>query len=187
MSHSMLLTLAVALIALESPSSLAPEADSVELGVFAGGFGSTGDLAVGGLDLSAGIASTFGGRVGYFPRWYFGLEVEGAGTLAQTMGGRPASLWDTRGSLVGQLGLWNVSPFVLLGGGALGLASRDADPSFHFGGGLKANVTQWGQLRLDARDVMAASTDGQRESHNVVVTLGVAVVLRGLPRFNPAS
>lgn len=178
---------ALALIAVDGPSRMVPEAESVVAGVFAGGLRSAGRLAVGGVDLPKGWAPSMGARLGYFPRRYFGLEIESAGLLSKASRGAPTWLWDTRGSLVGRLGLRNVSPFVLLGGGAIGRTTGDADPSFHVGGGLEANISKRGQVRVDVRDVMAASTDDHSESHNLVVTLGVAFVFRDLARFNPAS
>ncbi|NJK32792.1 MAG: hypothetical protein HC927_10490 [Deltaproteobacteria bacterium] len=55
-------------------------------------------------------------RVGYYPVRFFGIEAEG-GVMPSKLADEAGSplLYTMRGHLVGQLGLWSVTPFVLLG------------------------------------------------------------------------
>jgi OOP family OmpA-OmpF porin len=102
-------------------------------------------------------------RFGYYPLRFFGAELEGAvmPTKIRDTDDR-ATIWGFRGHLVGQLGLWSVTPFILLGTGALGVGSprasvgNDTDIAIHFGGGVKIWVHRLVQLRVDLRDNVTA-------------------------------
>jgi outer membrane protein OmpA-like peptidoglycan-associated protein len=78
-----------------------------------------------------------------------------------------------------------VTPFVLLGAGALGVSSDRAvvgievDPALHFGGGVKFFLNRWVSLRLDLRDVVS-NRHGDSESfgaHDFEALLGLSVTL----------
>jgi outer membrane protein OmpA-like peptidoglycan-associated protein len=81
--------------------------------------------------------------------------------------------------------MWSITPFVLVGAGALGISSprealgNDVDPALHFGGGLKFFVHRYVMLRLDVRDVVThkQSLEAGFVSHNLEALLGVSVTL----------
>ncbi len=148
----------------------APERHMVELGVFGGILVPARDLELfepdptlprQGFRPFARVAPEIGGRVGYFPIRHFGIEIEGAG-MPTTAGGERANVWTARGHFVGQLGMWSVTPFVVVGAGALGVASprgavgSDVDASLHLGLGAKFYINRYLMLRLDVRDVITA-------------------------------
>jgi outer membrane protein OmpA-like peptidoglycan-associated protein len=166
----------------------APERNMVELGVFGGVmlpsrvlelFEADFELPRQGFKPYNRVAPEVGGRVGFYPSRFFGFEAEGAGMFAKVQGDR-ATLWRVGGHLVGQVGLWNITPFVLIGPGALGVASdrsvvgNDVDLAFHFGGGLKLFLHRYVALRIDARDVVNAQRGVKSGlSHSVEVLGGI--------------
>ena len=125
-------------------------------------------------------AGTVGGRVGFLPSRFLGLEVEGGAAPSHTVDDRRATLWHVRGSVVGQVGLWSVVPFGLAGVGGLGVSSdalgRDVDATFHFGAGVKINANARVQIRVDARDVLAARR-GVADGVNAAVVLSVVAIM----------
>ncbi|MCX4245393.1 OmpA family protein [Paraliomyxa miuraensis] len=102
-------------------------------------------------------------RAGYYPLAYVGVEVEGGVIPTRTLGtdGR-ATAWALRANVIGQLGLWSVTPFLLVGTGLMGMSSpgapvgigNDQDVAIQIGGGVKVFVNRNIQLRLDIRDVI---------------------------------
>lgn len=60
--------------------------------------------------------------------------------------GTAAGLWAARGQLIAQLPGRSITPFLLVGGGALGANSEtmgsDVDPSFNLGIGVKAALDE---------------------------------------------
>ena len=76
-------------------------------------------------------------RLAFFPERYIGVEVEGAGIIARarTSTNDIAPLWAVRGHVIAQLPWWSVTPFVLVGAGAMGASShplilgKDVDPA----------------------------------------------------------
>ena len=108
------------------------------------------------------LAPEVGGRLGYYPLRYLGVEGEGAWLPAQTQGGAGANLWAVRGHLVAQVARWSVTPFVLAGASGLAVSSgsdalgNDLDLGFHFGGGVKFFFTRRFMMRVDVRDTMSA-------------------------------
>ncbi|MCA9705956.1 MAG: hypothetical protein KDK70_08925 [Myxococcales bacterium] len=171
----------------------APERNVIELGLYGGVllpsrrielFEADFDLPDQGYKPLAPAIPDFGLRLGYTPLPFFGVEVEGGVMPGRTEAGDRVLLWTGRGSLVGQVGLWSVTPFVLLGGGLLGVSSdrsvlgNDVDASMHFGGGVKVHATRLVQLRLDVRDVIAARRGyNAGVVHDPELLLGVAVTL----------
>jgi OOP family OmpA-OmpF porin len=142
------------------------------------------------------VSGEAGLRAAFFPERYIGVEVEGAGVFARvrTSTNDPAPIWTVRGHVIAQLPWWSVTPFVLVGAGAMGVASNpvilgsDIDPSVHYGGGVKIYINRWVGLRFDGRHVFAAKQATQRSfvSHGeflagLVFTLGRAKPLEAPP------
>jgi outer membrane protein OmpA-like peptidoglycan-associated protein len=133
------------------------------------------------------VAPEIGLRAGYYPLRFLGVEIEGAAMPTRTRDteGR-ATAWGLRGHVVGQLGLWSVTPFILAGTGVLGVASDAApggigseqDVEIHFGGGVKVFVNRWIQLRLDVRNVVSnrlGVAEGLASSPEVLLGLSVTL------------
>ncbi len=140
----------------------------------------------------ARVLPDLGLRLGYFPLPLFGVEVEGGILPGRTEAGDGALLWTGRGHLVGQLGWWSVTPFVLAGGGLLGVSSDrtslgdDVDASMHFGGGVKIYLNRLLQIRLDVRDIIAARRGyNAGVVHNPEILLGLSMTL-GRSEAEPA-
>jgi OOP family OmpA-OmpF porin len=122
-------------------------------------------------------AFDLGLRFGFLPIKYLGLEVEGAVAPTTVKTGGAATLFAARAHLIGQLPIGRFTPFLVLGVGKMGGASRamgtDIDPALHFGLGAKYAITEAFGVRLDLRDNMTqkASTlakeakDGDQTSH----------------------
>ncbi|MFV8751956.1 FecR family protein [Nannocystaceae bacterium ST9] len=93
------------------------------------------------------------GRIGYYPLRQVGIELAGRVMPTRIDDGQRVTAWSLRGQIVGQLAT-RVTPFVLVGGELIGVASpasalgRDSDFGFVVGGGLKAFVLPWLALRL---------------------------------------
>ncbi len=131
------------------------------------------------------VAPDLGIRGGYYPLRFVGVELE-AGVMPTKVNNAAdkATLYTVRGHVVGQLGLWSVTPFVLLGAGGLGVSSpragvgKDIDAAIHFGIGAKFYINRYIMLRLDLRDVLTARR-GVAESvtQTFEVLLGLSVTL----------
>lgn len=151
----------------------APEPNMGELGVFGGIwipskhlelFAPNPDLPGDGWQRLARVTPEIGVRAGYYPFRFFGVEAEGAvlPSRTQTTDAR-ATAWTLRAHVIGQIGLWSITPFLLAGTGLVGVASddapqglgRDQDVTIHFGGGAKFYINRSIQLRLDIRDVVS--------------------------------
>ncbi len=171
----------------------APVANMGELGVYSGVFapGRGHELfeanpadADQGYRAFARVAPAVGVRVGYYPLRFLGVEGEG-GLMPTNAGPERATLWTVRGSAVAQVGLWSVTPFAVVGGGALAVASsraavgNDVDASVHVGGGLKFFLGDHTQVRFDVRDVISQRLGpGSRlEGDNIEATVSVAMHL----------
>ncbi len=172
----------------------APERNMAELGAFGGVYlpGSNHELFSPdpslpdqGFQELSGLAPEIGARIGYYPLRFFGMEVEGGAMPTQTAQDQGATLWNIRGSVVGQLGKWSLTPFALVGAGGLGVSSSrsalgdDVDPTLHFGGGLKVYLSRKAQLRLDLRDVVSNKRGLQNafQNHNFEALVGVSMTL----------
>jgi hypothetical protein len=179
----------------------APERNMGELGVFGGVlipsrrlelFDTDDSLPNQGFKELGRVAPSFGLRVGYYPLRFFGVEGEAGVMPTRTADDQRASLWGMRLDFVGQLGLWRVTPFALVGAGMLSVASRrdavgnDVDAAVHFGGGLKLFLSRYTMLRLDVRDhITARSGVGSGVIHNPELLLGLSFTL-GRKRLEPA-
>jgi OOP family OmpA-OmpF porin len=168
----------------------AAEAGLFELGVYGGVFALSGrhefyEPGVASFRALSDLPPELGLRAAYYPLKYLGAELEGAVIPAATITG-PATVWTARAHLVGQLPFWRVRPFVVVGGGALGVASApeelgsDQDASFHWGLGAKALVTPGVALRLDGRQVLGPSHQAPDRSDltsHFELLLGASLVL----------
>ncbi len=142
------------------------------------------------------VAPDFGGRVGYYPIRAFGIEGEGAVMPSGTAEGSSALLWAVRGSVVGQLGWWSVTPFVMAGAGVLNVSSdgaavgNDIDAAVHLGTGVKVFASRHAMLRLDLRDIITSGQGVERGvSHSPEILLGLSVTLgrSRTPTVEPVS
>ncbi|MEM9452889.1 MAG: OmpA family protein [Myxococcota bacterium] len=172
----------------------APERNMAEIGVYGGVLVPSRRLELFEPDPDLGslqgfkefnsVAPSLGARLGYYPIRFFGIEGEAGVMPTRTSDDLSATLWGMRLSLVGQLGLWSVTPFVLVGAGMLNVSSdrpavgNDIDASVHFGGGVKFFLTRYTMLRLDVRDhITAARGVDNGVIHNVEALLGFSVTL----------
>lgn len=172
----------------------APERNMVELGVWGGVmfpspnlelFEASLDLPSQGRKQYGLLAPDVGLRVGYYPIRHFGVEAEG-GVMPASLrdgSGKPI-IWAGRAHLVGQIGLWRLTPFIVAGTGAIGVASprsavgSEADIAVHFGAGLKFFVNYWIMLRLDVRDNLTNKYGvGEGVTHTPEVLLGISITL----------
>jgi OOP family OmpA-OmpF porin len=161
-----------------------------ELGLFGGAFfpSSSHNLRDNAPQQKLDTAPELGVRVGYYPLSFFGIEAEGAVMPSGLADGSNAALFAGRGHGVLQLPLGAVTPFVLVGGGGLGVASSnmgsDVDPAFHFGAGAKLALDPYISLRLDLRDNLTPKTgaSGGSQSHHPEALLGLTFTLE---RKNP--
>ncbi len=133
------------------------------------------------------VAPEFGLRAGYYPFRFFGAELEGGVIPARTRDtGNPATAWALRGHLIAQLGLWSVTPFLLVGTGLLGVDSEappaslgsEQDVAIHFGGGAKFFINDRVMLRLDVRDVVSNRIGvGEGLTSSPEILLGLTITL----------
>lgn len=131
------------------------------------------------------LAPDVGLRLGFYPLRHFGIEAEG-GVMPASLrdgSGKP-TIWAGRAHLVGQIGLWRLTPFIVAGAGAMGVASprsavgSEADIAVHFGGGLKFFINYWLLLRLDIRDNLTNKVGvGEGVTHSPEILLGLSVTL----------
>jgi outer membrane protein OmpA-like peptidoglycan-associated protein len=180
----------------------APEPMMGEIGIYGGvllptpnheWFQADLDLPDQGFKPLGAISPDIGLRAGFYPLRFFGVEAEG-GVMPSKLddGSGSALLYTVRGQLVGQLGLWSVTPFVLVGAGGMGVSSarealgKDIDPQLHWGGGVKIYINRWVMLRLDIRDIVGNKTGVQNafKAHNPEILLGLSVTL-GRKRSEP--
>ena len=149
------------------------------------------------------VAPDLGVRLGFYPIRHFGIEAEGSAAPVSAEGSRTTMLLP-KGHLVAQIGLWSVTPFVLIGTGGIGVDSSasalgaDTDPMLHFGGGAKFYLNEWVALRLDIRDNISRScgvctgtgeelTENGLNAHHPEVLLGLSLTLALKRKEKPAE
>lgn len=171
----------------DADSRLKPKANLFELGFFGGMFfpsedhnlrtETTEQIPYDSPSLELGL------RLAYFPLKFLGVEGEGAVMPSGTDDGESAGLWALRAHLVAQYPEWRLTPFAVLGMGALGGDSdtmgSDADPAVHFGIGAKYAFDDFVSARLDLRDNLTqkvASSQGS-QTHHPEVLLGLTFTL----------
>jgi OmpA-OmpF porin, OOP family len=130
------------------------------------------------------VAPAFGVRGSFLALRWGGVELEAGAMPSRTELGQSALLYTARGALVGQLPLWSVTPFVLVGGGIVGVTSdrsvvgNDVDAAMFVGGGVKVHVGRFTHVRLDVRDVVTARRGYEAGlSNSPEILLGVGMTL----------
>jgi OOP family OmpA-OmpF porin len=163
-----------------------PKGMHLELGVFLGLFNPSEQhsFVVGTQPRQAyDTAFELGARAGFYPLAALGLEGEIAVMPSGTADGQGATFLMPRAHLIGQLPLFSVQPFVLLGAGRMSVDSdalgQDTDPGVYWGGGVKVPFADFAMARLDLRDIMTASRNGGSRPHHFEALLGVSFNLFG--------
>jgi outer membrane protein OmpA-like peptidoglycan-associated protein len=137
-------------------------------------------------------APEVGVRIAYLPLSFLGLELEGMGAAGELRNGsdQGAVIWAARGHLLLQIPTTYVSPFILGGGGRMGIISdadasgKDDDPALHFGGGIKINLHRRVALRLEGRDTITKERPNADTAHHIEGLLGLSLVF-GRPAPKP--
>lgn len=167
-----------------------PENHMLNAGVYLGAFWRANnhgffDRSVGTQPSTPTSAFDVGFRLDYMPIPYVGVGFEGGGMPIRSAseGNAKAGFYTVRGHVAASLP-YRLAPTLVVGGGLLGLRSRNAEilnggsPAFHWGPGLKFYVNDWVALRLDGRHmVTGGSVDGNR-SHHGELLFGAEVTIR---------
>jgi outer membrane protein OmpA-like peptidoglycan-associated protein len=182
----------------------APEARTGEIGVFGGVALISGShefyqvdttLTDSGWRAVNGANADIGIRGGFYPVRHFGVEAEFAaipmGVPDATSG---AFGYGIRAQLVGQIGLWSITPFITAGAGTIAVSSdravlgTDSDEVLHIGAGLKAHVHRYLALRLDFRNNFTSERgpDSGGTSHQELL-LGLSFTLGRAKNQGPAD
>ncbi|MCA9672083.1 MAG: OmpA family protein [Myxococcales bacterium] len=154
------LWLAISPAGVRAENEVKPQRNLFEIGLYLGALLPTDQhelyqLSVGHQPL-ADAAFHIGGRLAYLPWSYGGIEIEGGAMPTKVQNDASATLFTFRGHVLVQYPAI-VSPFVVVGGGLLGVSSGtdavgdDIDFAFHLGIGVKFYVASWLVLRVDAR------------------------------------
>jgi outer membrane protein OmpA-like peptidoglycan-associated protein len=107
-------------------------------------------------------ALDLGLRFAYFPLRWLGGELEVGVMPTRNDADARTTLYTVRGHAIAQLPWWRLTPFLVVGGGGMGVASRpsalgnDIDASFHWGPGAKLFINRWLAVRLDLRHLVGA-------------------------------
>lgn len=177
------------------PRRWLPEPDLFELGLFGGVFfpSSQHDLqSETKPHLPYGDAAPeLGLRLAYFPWAYLGAELEAAAIPAQVRDGGGAGIWAARGHVIGQLASSRITPFLLLGYGAIGATSKEmgseTNGALHLGIGAKAALDETLSVRVDLRDSMTQKyLDTSGVAHHPELLVGMTMTLdRSKPKPPP--
>lgn len=141
------------------------------------------------------VSPDVGLRLGYFPLRVLGVEGEFSAnpTRVRSITNDFAFVYGFRAHAVAQLPFHSVTPFFLMGGGAMGVRSNililgnDIDPAFHYGGGVKAFFNRWVGARLEVRNIISSAEARQDSgtSHLQVLAGVEFTFLRGKPEPLP--
>ncbi|HKY41304.1 MAG TPA: OmpA family protein [Polyangiaceae bacterium] len=177
-----------------------PENQLLELGVFGGAFfpNKRHNLRDEGFAHQRyRNAPEIGGRIGYYPLSFLGVEGEAMGARSRVASDQKrAMIFAGRGQLVLQAPVPYVAPFAVGGFGKLGAIGQtmgtDADWAWHFGLGVKVPLTHLLSLRFDVRDNLTARRGGSGpegnkfgQTHHVEVLLGLSAVIERERREPP--
>lgn len=137
------------------------------------------------------VTPEIGLRVAWFPLCVLGIEAETALIPSQTRDtNEGVTLWTARGHVVLQAPSKPVVPFLLAGGGVLGISSskkilgNDFDGALHFGAGLKGYISKNLALRLEGRGNVTQGYGADKRVVHWEGLLGASVVL-GRPEPPP--
>ncbi|MBK8481593.1 MAG: OmpA family protein [Proteobacteria bacterium] len=128
------------------------------------------------------VALDGGARLGYLPRPWLGLELEAGVMPSSAANGESANLFHLRAQVLGQLP-YRLAPFVLAGGGWIGVESgsramrNDVDAAFHWGVGAKYYATPRLALRLEGRHTLTKGWGPDRRADHFEALAGIALVL----------
>lgn len=165
---------------------LPPEGNTLELGVFGGIFipspiHNLRNQAYPHRKFGPGLEA--GGRLGYYPLSFLGIEAEAMSVGASVKNSNnQVVLYGYRLFGVLQAPTPYISPFVVAGGGRVGAVSRatgnDVDQGFLFGLGVKVPFSHAIGMRIDARDNLLPHVHvGRGQSHNLEVLLGLSATI----------
>ncbi|GEM_PF-2821862 len=169
------------------PNAPAPMGNTVELGIYGGVLLPSKNHEL--YEEATVVQHRFkpaafitGLRIGYMPLRFLGVEMEQGFAPSKSETGEDAPIFHMRWHLLAQLP-YRFAPFVLAGGGLLGVVSRDrllgtdVDGAFHWGLGVKAYALPWLNVRLDARHLVGPRVgDGGAASHfEILVGLGFVI------------
>ncbi len=174
----------------------APEDRMSEIGIFGGValiaddhelYQFDADLSPnGGWKSVNGVQPDIGARLGFYPIRHFGVEAEFAAIpMASSEFDKRAFGFAIRGSLIGQVGLWSVTPFVTVGAGTLAVTSPrsrlggDQDEVFHVGAGAKFFLSRYVGLRFDFRNLFTSNfgPDNKGGTSHQELLFGLAITL----------
>jgi OOP family OmpA-OmpF porin len=131
------------------------------------------------------VAADLGIRFAYFPLRFIGAEIETGLMPTRTDTDESALLYAVRGHVIGRLPWWRLAPFLLVGGGGMGVGSDDdavgddIDRSFHWGPGLEFFINKWLAARLDFRHLVGAREGiDAGVTHHFEVLAGLSVTFR---------
>ena len=137
------------------------------------------------------VTPELGLRAAFFPLRVLGIEAEAGLLPSQTRkSGDGVNLYALRGHLILQAPTKTIVPFVLVGGGALGISSSkkvlgsDIDASGHAGLGVKAYVSKDLALRLEGRGNLTQGYGPDKLTVHWEALLGLSVVV-GRPDVPP--
>lgn len=122
-------------------------------------------------------------RAAWLPIRFAGIEAEAAVGATKTHDDVQSYPWAIRTHLIGQLPLWRITPFALIGFGRMGNVSNrlgnDGDPLFHFGAGAKVYLNDDIVMRLDLRDNMTQKYNAEDGSltHSPELLVGISMTL----------
>lgn len=181
--------LATPAIAGPGPAGAAePSSSLLEVGLAAGAFMASPDhelydARVGGHVALSAASPEIGLRLAYFPLSFVGAEAEGQFIPVSTITDRNAYVMAFRAHVMLQLPM-RLTPFVLAGGGTLGLSSgtdalgNDFDRAFHWGLGAKYWLDDRFSVRVDGRHIVSGGRgegDGNTSHFEALIGLGFAL------------
>jgi outer membrane protein OmpA-like peptidoglycan-associated protein len=133
-------------------------------------------------------------KAAYFPLPYLGVGVEGGFSPIKTETDRATGVFLFRGHLIAQLP-WIVTPYLLAGGGMIGLTSKhdalgnDVDPALHWGAGAKVALSSHVSLFVDGRHIISARqgpSSGNTNHFEVFAGVSIALLSSDSPDETPA-
>lgn len=143
------------------------------------------------------IGPDVGVRAGFYPLRSLGVEAEfnAMPTRVRSETNDPVFVYGFGAHVVAQLPYYTVVPFVLAGGGLLGVRSnllflgRDVDPAVHYGAGVKVAVSKLIGFRLEVRQILSAIEGLQNSgtAHTQVLASLTFTIGRKPPREPPVA